>query len=253
MKYINLLSGSHRVSGWSWRVEPHGHKGYTLWYVSDGSGKLKYGDIDCSISAGDVFLFDYGCPLDATQDEDNPVSIIFADFCTDEYNLPDGLPCHGFSSDKSILKILLERILEYYQSGDLNAVGIFLDAAIEEYRRVVREGNITQSKRIIAQVCENMRSNLSGGLNISETAAEYGYTPDHFIRLFFRETGKTPYDYYMTVRVNTAKSLLLTSNMEIKEIAVNCGFEDIYAFSHFFKRRAGVSPKKYRIMQTADK
>ncbi len=43
-----------------------------------------------------------------------------------------------------------------------------------------------------------------------------------------------------------AKHLLLTSKMNITEIATDLGFEDVAYFSRFFKRLVNHSPEKFR-------
>ena len=43
-----------------------------------------------------------------------------------------------------------------------------------------------------------------------------------------------------------AKRYLLFTELSIKEIACNLGFEDISSFSHFFKNKANFSPKQFR-------
>lgn len=46
-----------------------------------------------------------------------------------------------------------------------------------------------------------------------------------------------------------AKRYLLFTELSIKEIAFNLGFDDIPSFSHFFKNRANISPKQFKINQ----
>jgi AraC-like DNA-binding protein len=43
-----------------------------------------------------------------------------------------------------------------------------------------------------------------------------------------------------------ARRLLRYSNISIKEIAYEIGYEDIQSFSRFFKRMEGVSPSEFK-------
>ena len=58
--------------------------------------------------------------------------------------------------------------------------------------------------------------------------------------------GKTPYEYLQKYRIEQAEALLRFSSKSISEIAEQCGFSDIYSFSHCFKRQVGIAPKEYR-------
>ena len=52
--------------------------------------------------------------------------------------------------------------------------------------------------------------------------------------------------YILAIRINKAESLLLTTDMNITEIAISSGFTDANYFSRVFKKETGKSPSKYR-------
>ena len=68
----------------------------------------------------------------------------------------------------------------------------------------------------------------------------------HFIRLFKRVIGVTPYQYLTARRINEAKTLLRTTDMPVGEIAEKCGFSDTSNFAVQFKKRTGQKPLAYR-------
>ena len=59
----------------------------------------------------------------------------------------------------------------------------------------------------------------------------------------------TPYQYFSTKRIEIAASLLLNSNLQVKEIAESLNYSDQPYFSNAFKKIMGVSPEKYRKME----
>lgn len=66
------------------------------------------------------------------------------------------------------------------------------------------------------------------------------------IRIFKAETGMTPYDFLLREKIDAAAELLQNSRKSVKEIAFMLGFQDEYYFSRLFKRKRGVSPKRFR-------
>lgn len=61
-------------------------------------------------------------------------------------------------------------------------------------------------------------------------------------------SGMSSINYIVSIRVNMAKSLLeQEKNMPIKEIAYQCGIEDLPYFTTMFKKTTGMTPKQYRI------
>ena len=64
--------------------------------------------------------------------------------------------------------------------------------------------------------------------------------------VFSNISSKTPLQFIHQRRCLEAKRLLQYSEKQIQEIAYDIGFEDIQAFSRFFKKIEGVSPSFYR-------
>ena len=57
---------------------------------------------------------------------------------------------------------------------------------------------------------------------------------------------RTAGDIIIEALLNDAKSQLKITNLAIKEIAYDLGFENVAFFNRFFKSHVGVTPKMYR-------
>lgn len=67
------------------------------------------------------------------------------------------------------------------------------------------------------------------------------------LRRLFKETyGVSPITYKNNLRIKMACSLLESGAYSISEISEILGFEDIYAFSHAFKKTMNISPAEYK-------
>lgn len=86
-------------------------------------------------------------------------------------------------------------------------------------------------------------------LKISELAEIAGISEKHFRRLFFDIYKKKPHEFLRDFRLNKAELLILNTPKPISDIALQCGFSDVYSFSHCFKQNFAISPKVYRDMQ----
>ena len=60
--------------------------------------------------------------------------------------------------------------------------------------------------------------------------------------LFKRSMGVSIKDYIRRIRVNSAENLLLMGGHTVSEVAVNCGFSDVYYFSKLYKLYKGYPP-----------
>jgi YesN/AraC family two-component response regulator len=64
-------------------------------------------------------------------------------------------------------------------------------------------------------------------------------------KLFKQETGESPINYLIKIRMEKAKELLVKEELSVKEIANSVGYQDAYHFSKLFKKYTGNSPSDY--------
>jgi AraC family transcriptional regulator len=95
---------------------------------------------------------------------------------------------------------------------------------------------------------EIMHSRLASRLTIADVARECRLTPSYFAKAFRRTTGRSPHQYLSHIRLEEAKSLLLSSSLPLADIALICGFGDQSYFTRVFTRSVGASPGAWRRM-----
>ena len=91
-----------------------------------------------------------------------------------------------------------------------------------------------------------IRTNYSKDLTLDMMACEVGYSKKYFCRFFREMTNKTPIAYLNSYRLERACRLLLSTDKQITEIAIDCGFKDISYFIKTFKIEKGKTPTDYR-------
>ncbi|MGY4664181.1 AraC-like DNA-binding protein [Pseudomonas chlororaphis] len=92
---------------------------------------------------------------------------------------------------------------------------------------------------------ELMMRDMGCCLRISEVAEQCNLSRSHFSRAFKKITGHSPQGWLMRMKIEKAKSLLVTA-MAITEIAYECGFGDHSHFTRTFTRLEGVTPRAWR-------
>lgn len=104
------------------------------------------------------------------------------------------------------------------------------------------------SDDFITSTTAYLKEHLSEPLTLSDVAEHFSFSPSHFSRKFKKEAGVGYQEYLINLRTLLAKELLEESDMNITEIAGQCGFEDSNYFSSVFKRIYHVSPTVHRQM-----
>lgn len=83
-------------------------------------------------------------------------------------------------------------------------------------------------------------------LSIPGLAKIANMSQSHFMRVFKMETGLSPMEYLIQLRISNAKKLLRSRVISITEVALQCGFNSISHFSASFTRHTGMKPSEYQ-------
>jgi transcriptional regulator GlxA family with amidase domain len=91
-----------------------------------------------------------------------------------------------------------------------------------------------------------MRDNIEEPVPLSFIALKIGIGNRQLERLFMRHAGCTPVRYYLGVRVERARELLMYTGRRIADIAGACGFSTTAHFAASYRRVFGTSPSQVR-------
>lgn len=99
---------------------------------------------------------------------------------------------------------------------------------------------------VIEEILAYISENVDKPLTLEHLSKRASLSPFYFTRVFKKETGFTPHEYIIRVRLELAKFLLKTTDARIKEIAFRSGFENEGSFCTSFKKATGITPLKFR-------
>ena len=95
-------------------------------------------------------------------------------------------------------------------------------------------------------VIELMEENLEEPLSRTELARSAGLSTRQLERLFRKYLNRSPARYYLELRLDRARLLLLQTNMSIIDVALACGFVSASHFSKCYRDFFGRTPRKER-------
>jgi AraC-like DNA-binding protein len=91
-----------------------------------------------------------------------------------------------------------------------------------------------------------MHQHVTDKLDLAPWIQKSGFCRTKFFREFLGLTGKTPVQYFMDLKLETARLMIENQPRAIREVSQDLSFFDEYYFSRLFKRKYGVPPVKYR-------
>jgi AraC-like DNA-binding protein len=113
--------------------------------------------------------------------------------------------------------------------------------AVRHKKPLLLQGNSMSAKAI-----RFMKANIEKPISIHDIAASVDLSPFYFSRKFKQETGDTPANFLIRLRVNKAAEWLRTTDHSVADIAFNLGYENPSSFSQLFTRRTGMTPLQFR-------
>ncbi len=101
------------------------------------------------------------------------------------------------------------------------------------------------TRKDINAAIDYMWENMSMEFSLDTLCRITNLSPYYFIRLFRINTGKTPYEYYIDIKIHKAINYLKSKQYSITEICFLLGFSSHSHFSSVFRKKVGVTPTEY--------
>ncbi len=99
----------------------------------------------------------------------------------------------------------------------------------------------------VNRIINYLNENYNHKISLEKIAHNMYLSPVYISKIFKEETGESPINYLIKIRLEKAKEILQTNDAgSIKDIASQVGYDDVYHFSKLFKKYYGISPLYYR-------
>jgi len=117
-----------------------------------------------------------------------------------------------------------------------------IEAALRRNNRSTTE----ETREIVRRAIVYIHRHYGEPLTRKEIAKGANLSARHLDRCFREQMGITPMAYLNRFRLRQSRRLLVSSPLNISEIAATVGFSDSGYFSRVFRRDMGMSPSEYR-------
>lgn len=225
---------------------------YVFEYVLDGEGTVWDSGAARKVKKGDVYILKKGESHRYYSDKKEPMKKIWFNVdgsiiahLLSDYSLSNTCHIEGFGEPYMFFKIrnkLLECKAERrLHDGEMDILFHMLIKKLSDFEK--KKDYVKSEAEILKDYID---SHLDRSLTIKELANHIYRSPSHAINIFKNSFGKTPYDYMLERKIETAKMLLKNTNMKIGDVCTECGFTDGHYFSRYFKKCVGTSPNEYR-------
>lgn len=150
-----------------------------------------------------------------------------------------------FTPTRSLFAYVKEHLIE---AVDRNSYSIkaALYAIFEEYTRFVPAKAQTENKGVLSDVLLYINGHFRENITLRSLSVALGYSQSYLSHVL----NIIPYMNFNTLlsslRIEYAKNLLLTSDWQILDIALECGFSNERSFHRSFRKLVGTTPLAYK-------
>lgn len=231
-----------------------------LIYCTEGKGWYRIFNKQHAIQKNQYVILPPGTPYAFGSDEEDPWTIYWVHFngklheqFLPSHPVPGTILPNEYSRLQDRLS-LFEEIYSSFSMGYIKEYMIYSSLCLYNflasfiYLEQFRHTLISSQKEypFTARVIHYMRENIHSNLTLKELAAYFKYSPSHFSSLFYSETGFSPINYFIRMKIQKACEYIELSNMKLNEIATLLGFEEASYFTRTFAKIMGQSPSAYR-------
>ncbi len=136
----------------------------------------------------------------------------------------------------------LKTTLRVRATAMLLVADFFTRVSIQSFKKEITEGNTLYYKRIIRaeeMLKENVLGIFPGLAIISKAVTLSESTLKRYFRIVFQ---KSLYEYYLEIKMEYAKQLMLENPLTVSEVASLLKYEKVSSFIETFKKHHGYSP-----------
>ena len=199
------------------------------------------------------------CHEEEKSDTFNHYIAIFIDkdFFDNQYAIYDANKPRNYFWDQFIIKkdvmSFIKKFMSEYEENSLGQDKLLHSLSMIITHELIRSIlNLETIKDIVIkkdqiQITINyMNQHFGEKITIESLSKLANMSESNFNRIFKKETGISPFEYLINVRIKKAKKFLREKTNTITEISINCGFYSISHFSSCFMKQFGMSPSDYQ-------
>lgn len=271
---VTSIKSIERYHDGQWSKGLSIHETFEMVYIKSGEGTFDIGEQRVQVGSNDIVIIkphqhhklsvpsDNGCDFIVlyfkfmNQSNHAMSETSLEDFINFVSSKESGAFIKLKVSQKNDIIVLLNRILRE-KAGDqlgsdllnylmLMELFVLISRALKaEWENSIKNKS-PKIKELMQSAIRFVHNNYEREISITDIAKYVFLSPSYFTRAFKENTGLSPMQYLLNVRIKRACELLLESDMKAGEIAHSVGFSNQQRFNDMFKKQMKMTPMQYR-------
>ena len=150
-----------------------------------------------------------------------------------------------FTPTESLFSYIRDHLIETHDRN-LHSIKAPLYALLEEYTRLVPAKAQAENKSVLSVLLLYMNEHFQENITLRSLSAALGYSTSYISHILNTIPNMNFNTLLSSLRIEYAKKLLLTSDRQILDIALECGFSNERSFHRSFRNLVGTTPLAYK-------
>lgn len=250
------------------------HETFELVYIKSGKGLFEIGSQHVEVGSNDIVIIkpNNHHKLAVTSEGGCDFIVLYFKFVNQSSHELSGASLEDFInfvsgkdsgtfiklkvSHKNDIIILLNRILKEKTSDQLGSdllnylmlmeLFVLISRALKaEWENSIKNKS-PKIKELMHSAIQYILNNYEREISITDIAKYVFLSPSYFTRAFKEDTGVSPMQYLLNIRIKRSCELLSETDLRVGEIAHSVGFSNQQRFNDMFKKQTGMTPMQYR-------
>ena len=247
---------------------------FRVLYIANGNGRIEYDDVTEGFSTNDIFIFDNNKTFNFYGNSDAEIFLLkfnISNFVNDEYKAfrkfemsdflsrieQSGEKIRGIHINAKKIQDAIYMLISEFENENggsycvISAYVILILSLVRQYLfDELDKGKINRSPyyKNIKDSIVYIEEHLSQKLTLEELAQVANMGKTNYSIAFKNVTGMTVWEYVLNTRIDFASSCLVERNgdLNITEIAMISGFDNVAHFTKVFKKIKGSTPRDFK-------
>jgi len=236
-----------------WLSLPHLHHFTELMLIIEGEGNFVSNEKFYPVKKGCLIIIENNFTHTEVSSIDKPLSyyslglkdIVFSKHLKNNFIFEQKDNYINFSYSFEMLFNEMNKKFQKYEKISENLIDNII-ITIERITKTLTEKKEYNINYILQKAIEFIDENYNDEINLEKLCEITFFSKSHLNRLFKENTSLTPMDYLLKRRLISAKTLLITTELSISEIAMMLNFPSVSSFIDKFKKEYNSTPLKFR-------
>lgn len=271
---VSSIKAIERYRDAEWSKGLSIHETFEMVYIKSGEGLFEIGDQSVDVGPNDIVIIKPNRyhKLNVTSDGGCDFIVLYFKFMNqsshalsevsleDFINFVSGKDSGAFIklkvSQKNDIIVLLNRILKEKVSDQLGSdllnylmlmeLFVLISRALKaEWENSIKNKS-PKIKELMHSAIQFVLNNYEREISITDIAKYVFLSPSYFTRAFKEDTGLSPMQYLLNIRIKRSCELLAETDLKVGDIAHSVGFSNQQRFNDMFKKQTNMTPMQYR-------